>query len=122
MPVEFAREDGAETVRFRVTPAPGAKSGQYYAARGGARGQRDVRPGLPGHRVSAHPAAATWIVAAATTLKLIDVKVAPKLRVGYVMGVGDQVPPAIAQLGAEVELLDADELAWGNLARSTTPS
>ena len=33
------------------------------------------------------------------------------------MGVGDQVPPAIAQLGAQVELLDADALAWGNLGQ-----
>jgi hypothetical protein len=45
------------------------------------------------------------------------VKVAPKLKVGYVMGVGDQVPPAIAQLGAQVDLLDADALAWGNLGQ-----
>jgi hypothetical protein len=57
------------------------------------------------------------IVPAETTLKTIDVKIAPGLKVGYVMGVGDQVPPAIAQLGASVELLDADALAWGDLSR-----
>src|SRR5204863_2305968 len=39
------------------------------------------------------------------------------LTVGYVMGVGDQVPPAIGQLGARVELLTADDLAWGDLSR-----
>ena len=33
------------------------------------------------------------------------------------MGVGDQVPPAIEQLGAKVELIDPDDLAWGNLSR-----
>jgi hypothetical protein len=33
------------------------------------------------------------------------------------MGVGDQVPPAIAQLGARVALLDAEALAWGNLGQ-----
>src|SRR5262245_63383438 len=33
------------------------------------------------------------------------------------MGTGDQVPPAIEQLGAKVEMIDADDLAFGNLAR-----
>jgi len=32
-------------------------------------------------------------------LKIVDVKIAPGLSVGYVNGVGDQVPPAIEQLG-----------------------
>jgi hypothetical protein len=34
-----------------------------------------------------------------------------------VMGVGDQVPAAIEQLGARVTLVDADALAFGDLAR-----
>ena len=36
------------------------------------------------------------------------------------MGVGDQVPAAIEQLGVKVEMIDADDLAWGNLSRFTT--
>jgi hypothetical protein len=55
--------------------------------------------------------------AARAEVRGIDVKVAPGLRVGYVMGVGDQVPEGIAQLGAEVELLDAGALADGDLSR-----
>jgi hypothetical protein len=46
----------------------------------------------------------------------VDVKVVPGLRVGYVMGVGDQVPAGIGQLGAEVELLDEAALATGDLS------
>jgi len=55
--------------------------------------------------------------AAATTIKVIDVNTVPNLTIGYVMGVGDQVPPAIEQLGAKVEMITADDLAWGNLSR-----
>jgi hypothetical protein len=33
------------------------------------------------------------------------------------MGVGDQVPPAIEQLGAHVEMIKADDLEWGDLSR-----
>jgi LmbE family N-acetylglucosaminyl deacetylase len=54
---------------------------------------------------------------AAAEVRGVDVKVVPGLRVGYVMGVGDQVPSGIAQLGAEVELLDAAALATGDLSR-----
>ena len=54
---------------------------------------------------------------AVTTIKVIDVNTTPNLTIGYVMGVGDQVPPAIEQLGAKVELISAEDLAWGNLSR-----
>ena len=51
-----------------------------------------------------------------TTIKLLDVSVASNLTVGYIEGVGDVVPNAIEQLGSQVELLDADRLAWGDLS------
>ena len=47
----------------------------------------------------------------------VDVKIAPGLVVGYVMGVGDEVPSGISQLGATVELLDEEDLASGDLRR-----
>jgi len=53
---------------------------------------------------------------AETVLKVLDVKTAPNLLVGYVMGVGDEVPAAIEQLGAKVEMITPDMLAWGNLS------
>jgi len=49
-------------------------------------------------------------------LVFLLVRPAPGLRVGYVMGVGDQVPAGIAQLGAEVQLLDSAALATGDLS------
>jgi hypothetical protein len=57
---------------------------------------------------------------AATRVKLMDVRTAPNLTVGYVMGVGDEVPSAIEQLGVKVEMIDADDLAWGDLSRFST--
>ena len=33
------------------------------------------------------------------------------------MGVGDEVPPAIEQLGAKLALLSVEDLSWGNLSR-----
>lgn len=45
-----------------------------------------------------------------------DVQVRAR-RIGYVMGAGDEVPAALRQMGAEVELLDAAALAHGDLSR-----
>jgi LmbE family N-acetylglucosaminyl deacetylase len=47
----------------------------------------------------------------------VAVSVPARLQVGYVMGIGDQVPAGIAQLGHTVTLLDDRELASGNLQR-----
>ena len=47
----------------------------------------------------------------------IDVKIAPGLKVGYVMGVGDEVPAGIAQLGVQVQMLNAQDLAEADLSR-----
>jgi LmbE family N-acetylglucosaminyl deacetylase len=46
----------------------------------------------------------------------IDVEVAPNLKVGYVMGIGDQVPVGLQQLGAEVTLLTERDLATADLS------
>ena len=47
----------------------------------------------------------------------IDVKVAPGLRVGYVMGTGDTVPDAIKELGIDPHLLSKSELATADLSQ-----
>jgi hypothetical protein len=46
----------------------------------------------------------------------IDVKLAPGLRVAYIMGTGDLVPEAIEALGASPHLLTASELASADLS------
>lgn len=115
-PVEFARQDEARTVRFQVGPAAGTKTGEYriraIVSAGGERFDRGYQVVEYPHierRHLYHPAE--------TAIKVIDVRMTPGLTIGYVMGVGDQVPPAIVQLGARVALIDADQLSWGDLSR-----
>lgn len=47
----------------------------------------------------------------------IDVNIAPNLRVGYVMGIGDRVPEGLRQLGAKVQLLESRDLARADLSQ-----
>jgi LmbE family N-acetylglucosaminyl deacetylase len=50
----------------------------------------------------------------------VDVKLAPGLRIGYVMGTGDLVPEAIEELGVTPHLLSAAELASSDLSAWNT--
>ena len=54
---------------------------------------------------------------AAATVTGVEVKVPSGLKVGYVMGIGDEVPAALAQLGADVQLLGERELAGAQLSQ-----
>lgn len=56
----------------------------------------------------------------AADVRGIDVETAPNLSVGYVMGVGDQVPEGIRQLGYRVTLLGTNDLATADLSQYDT--
>jgi LmbE family N-acetylglucosaminyl deacetylase len=115
-PVKFSRADESQTVRFQVKPGASTEPGEYQvraiATTGGNKFDR-------GYQVIEYPHIRRYHIyeAAHTTLKVINVRTESNLTVGYVMGVGDQVPPAIEQLGAKVQMISADDLAWGDLSR-----
>ncbi|GAB4368466.1 MAG: PIG-L family deacetylase [Bryobacter sp.] len=50
-------------------------------------------------------------------LQTVDLALPAGLRVGYIMGSGDEVPEALRQLGVAVDLLDAAALSSADLAR-----
>ena len=115
-PAVFTRSDESLTVRFVVKPSTGTGPGEYHVrAVVSSGGQSFDR----GYEVIEYPHIRRYHIydAADAVVKVIDVRTAPDLTVGYVMGVGDQVPPAIEQLGAKVQMITADELAWGDLSR-----
>ena len=115
-PVLFTREDESQTVPFLIDPPATVDSGDYQV---GARVRAGGRMFDHGYQVVDYPhiQRRQLIHPATTRAKVIDVAIAPGLRVGYVMGVGDQVPAAIVQLGAAVDMLNAEDLAWGDLSQ-----
>ena len=50
----------------------------------------------------------------------VDVKVAPELKLGYVMGTGDEVPQALENLGIQPHFLSTADIATGDLSRYDT--
>jgi len=111
----FERENQAVTVRFRLTPPNAIERGSYRIQAVARLGDEDFREGVQSieyHHVETrylfHPAEAR--------VEALDVQVASS-RVGFIEGVGDEVPVAIRQLGAELTLLDEDDLAEGDLSK-----
>jgi hypothetical protein len=119
VPLGFGYEDESLSARFQVTAPAQAKVGEYtlravvtspdFAGEKFANGYQEIEyPHIQRRQV---------IKPAETALKVVNVKITPNVRVGYIAGVGDQVPPAIEQLGAKLTFVEQDELAWGDLSK-----
>jgi hypothetical protein len=117
IPVSLAREDESVTVRFSLTPNARQPGDFEVTAAVTANGNEYAL----GYQVIeySHTRRRHVVEKAQARVKVLDVKVPAGVSVGYIMGVGDLVPPAIEQLGARVDLLTADDLAWGDLSRYT---
>jgi hypothetical protein len=115
-PVTFSREDEAMTVRFMLAVPASRAAGDVTIRARVADGSATF---AQGYQVIEYPHTQRRHVLRApeVLVKSLPVQVKPNLAIGYVMGVGDEVPPALEQLGAAVEFLDADDLAWGDLNR-----
>jgi hypothetical protein len=53
-------------------------------------------------------------------LSFVTAALPPNLRVGYIMGAGDEIPTALEQLGIHVELIPPETLAKNDLNRFST--
>jgi len=119
VPISFAHEDESLSARFQIAAPAQVKVGDYSLravvtspATGGQKFD-------DGYQVIEYPhiQRVQVIKPAEIPLKVVDVRTVPNLNVGYIVGVGDQVPPAIEQLGAKVAFIDEDEMAWGDLSK-----
>ena len=53
-------------------------------------------------------------------ISIVDVKVPKDLRVGYIMGAGDDIPTVLSQIGMKLTLIPADKLATEDLSQYQT--
>jgi LmbE family N-acetylglucosaminyl deacetylase len=108
---------GQETpVSFRITPpAHDSKGALEASALVGSAGDSKIAVGM---QVINYPHIPPQVLfpPARTELVRTDVRLLAR-SIGYVMGAGDEVPDALRQLGADVILLSADDLARGDLSR-----
>jgi LmbE family N-acetylglucosaminyl deacetylase len=117
-PLALRVRDEQASVAFIVTAPSDAAAGRYDVV-AEARTERGTfsldqqtieYPHIQTHRL---------YTPAATVARVLDLRVAP-VRVGYIMGSGDQVPDALRRMGVDVTLLDDEALAAGDFARFDT--
>ena len=107
-----------QTLDFSVTPT-GAEAGAYDVQAVAQSGGKTYRSGW---RSVGYQGLRPYNLYRPAVLKTrkVDVKIAPALRVGYVMGSGDTVPEAIQQLGVTPQMLTAADLTSGDLSTFNT--
>ncbi len=117
--LSFTREDQALSARFEVSAPAGTRPGNYELHATAASPATGSKAFDSGYQTIEYPHVERRqvIKPAAEKVEVVDVKTAPNLNVGYIVGVGDEVPPAIQQLGATVSFIQQDELAWGDLSK-----
>jgi len=117
--LHFAYEGEEVAARFDVTPparpTPGTVALQAVVSRAG-REYRDTVQEI----AYDHTHRRQRLHAARVQVLVLDVRVAPDVEVGYVMGSGDAVADGIRQLGVPLTLLTAEDLAFGDLSRFST--
>jgi LmbE family N-acetylglucosaminyl deacetylase len=113
------KTNGDKTSTAFVVSAPARRTAGRLeiaaeATAGGSTFSRDVQvvsyPHIQTHRLY-------W--PATATAQVFDLKVA-SVKVGYIMGSGDEVAEAIRRMGVDVTMIDGDMLATGDLSRFDT--
>ena len=114
-PLSFQREREAVSVRFLMTPPETVASGTYKVKAVASFDGEEFREGV--QTIAYHHIQTRYLYhPAEATVQALDLSIAP-VRVGYVRGVGDEIPAAIRQLGAELTFLETEDLAEGDLAQ-----
>ncbi len=115
VPVRFAKEGELREVRFAVTAPSGVRTGDVpvtavFQAEDGARYGRGAQL-IDYPHVRARP----LYREARSVVRAFDVRVPQGLRVAYIEGAGEEGPGFLANLGITPALLDAEDLAEGDL-------
>lgn len=115
--VNFSTMQDGEDQNLQFTVTPGNLSEQQYKIT--AVAEYAGKSYREGYTTIGYPGLRPYFLYKPATYALsgVDVKVAPGLKIGYVMGSGDDVPSSLEHLGIKVSFLGAADLASGDLSK-----
>jgi hypothetical protein len=118
VPVKFSEAGEYVGYAFTVTPGP-LREGHYQVK---AIVTANGKQYSDGYRVIARRDIGTFYYyqPARQIVSAVEVKLPAKLRVGYIMGAGDDIPAALEQVGVDVHMISPGELAGGDLSQYDT--
>jgi LmbE family N-acetylglucosaminyl deacetylase len=110
----FARDGEDKTIVFAVIPDQ-VKTTDYTITAVAEYGGKSY---TEGYHLAGYPGLRPYPFYRPATYKTVgvDVKLPPTLTIGFLPGTGDDVPQALENLGAHVQILAASDITHGNLS------
>jgi LmbE family N-acetylglucosaminyl deacetylase len=118
IPVELDHDGDVNNYTFQITPQ-NLHEGTYKVT---ARAEYNGKQYAEGFKVITRPDLDSYYAyrPATENVQAVDVKLPPQLKVGYVMGTGDEIPSVLESVGLNTSIITPQELASGDLSRYGT--
>jgi LmbE family N-acetylglucosaminyl deacetylase len=116
--VELDHDGDLNNYNFQVTPQ-NLHEGTYKIT---ARAEYNGKQYAEGFKIITRPDLDSYPAyrPATVNVQAVDVKLPPQLRVGYIMGAGDEIPSVLQSVGLNTTIISQQELARGDLDRYGT--
>ncbi len=112
--LSFSGKGQTATFNFRIIPAGDAPEGAHEVRAVARAGGNEYREGYD-EIAYPHTEPRHLYRQAASTVQVTPVRLTEGLKVGYIMGSGDQVPLVLEQMGVQVRLLTREDLSAADL-------
>jgi LmbE family N-acetylglucosaminyl deacetylase len=116
--VDLDHDGDVNNYAFQITPQ-NLHEGTYKVT---ARAEYDGKPYAEGFKVITRPDLDSYYAyrPATENVQAVDVKLPRQLKVGYIMGAGDEIPSVLQSVGLNTSIITSQELASGDLTRYGT--
>jgi LmbE family N-acetylglucosaminyl deacetylase len=116
--VDLGHDGDVSNYAFQITPQ-NLHEGTYKVT---ARAEYNGKQYAEGFKVITRPDLDSYYAyrPATENVQAVDVKLPPQLKVGYVMGTGDEIPSVLQSVGLNTSIITPQELASGDLSRYGT--
>jgi len=116
--LDLDRDGDVNNYAFQITPQ-NLHEGTYKVT---ARAEYNGKEYAEGFKVITRPDLDSYYAYRPATEKVqaVDVKLPPQLKVGYIMGAGDEIPSVLQSVGLNTSIITPQELAAGDLSHYGT--
>jgi LmbE family N-acetylglucosaminyl deacetylase len=117
-PVDLDHDGDLNNYSFEIAPQ-NLEEGTYHVT---ASAEYNGKQYAEGFKVITRPDLDSFYAyrPATQNVQAVDVKLPARLKVGYIMGAGDEIPAVLEGLGMNVSLISPEDLATGDLSRYDT--
>jgi LmbE family N-acetylglucosaminyl deacetylase len=118
IPVSLDHDGDVNNYSFEITPE-NLHEGTYQVT---AEAEYNGKQYAEGFKLITRPDLDSYYAyhPATENVQAVNVKLPPKLNIGYIMGTGDEIPGVLRGLGMDISLISPQELATGDLTRYDT--